>query len=170
VLLEDLADLGHGAVAVVGHRLDEKQCAGRAGALVHDLFVCRALDLARAALDGPMIVSLGIDCPFASAMALRRRGLPPGSPPPMRAATVSSLMSFVKSLPRFASRAPFLCLIVAHFEWPLMIDSLAVPTASASRKSGPPFSEERAVVVVSLAGLASGQDQKPDGQRERRSP
>jgi hypothetical protein len=21
-------------------------------------------------------------------------------------------------LPRFASRAPFLCLIVAHFEWP----------------------------------------------------
>jgi hypothetical protein len=24
----------------------------------------------------------------------------------------------VKILPRFASAAPFLCLIVAHFEWP----------------------------------------------------
>src|SRR3954453_7043735 len=53
-------------------------------------------------------------------MALRRRGLPVGSPPPMRAATVSSLMSLVKSLPRFASSAPFLCLIVAHFECPLI--------------------------------------------------
>src|SRR5882672_3584103 len=66
------------------------------------------------------MVSLGIDWPFASLMALRKRGLPVVSPPPIRAATVSSLMSLVKSLPRFASAAPFLCLIVAHFEWPLM--------------------------------------------------
>ena len=43
-----------------------------------------------------------------------------GSPPPPRAATVSSLMSRVKILPRFASSAPFLCLIDAHFEWPDM--------------------------------------------------
>src|SRR6516225_10242822 len=67
-----------------------------------------------------LIVSPGIDWPFASAIALRRRGLFPGSPPPIREATVISLMSFVKSLPRLASSAPFLCLIVAHFEWPLI--------------------------------------------------
>src|SRR3954469_11697389 len=67
-----------------------------------------------------LMVSLGIDPALASDTALRRRGLPDRSPPPMRAATVSSLMSLVKSLPRLASRAPFLCLIVAHFEWPLM--------------------------------------------------
>src|SRR6516225_9696779 len=67
-----------------------------------------------------LIVSPGIDWPFASAIALRRRGLFPGSPPPMRAATVISLISFVKSLPRLASSAPFLCLIVAHLEWPLI--------------------------------------------------
>jgi len=37
-------------------------------------------------------------------------------PPPRRAATVISLMSFVKIFPRFASFAPFLCLIVLHLE------------------------------------------------------
>ena len=43
-----------------------------------------------------------------------------GSPPPLRAATVSSLMRRVKILPRLASSAPFLCLIEAHLEWPDM--------------------------------------------------
>ena len=43
-----------------------------------------------------------------------------GSPPPSRAATVSSLMILVNSLPRLASAAPFLCLIDAHLEWPDM--------------------------------------------------
>src|SRR5690606_19116330 len=42
------------------------------------------------------------------------------SPPPMRAATVISLISLVNSLPRLASAAPFLCLMVCHLEWPLM--------------------------------------------------
>ena len=54
-------------------------------------------------------------------IAVRRRGLFIGSPPPMRAATVSSLINLVKSLPRLASSAPFLCLIVAHLEWPLIV-------------------------------------------------
>src|SRR3954467_2781422 len=71
--------------------------------------------------------------PLASEIALRRRGLPLGSPPPMRAATVSSLMSFVKSLPRLASSAPFLCLIVAHLEGPLM----GVPRAVIGRANRP---------------------------------
>src|SRR3954453_4667799 len=55
---------------------------------------------------------------FASRMALRRRALASGSPPPVRAATVISLINFVNSLPRLASSAPFLCLILCHFECP----------------------------------------------------
>src|SRR6266403_139374 len=55
---------------------------------------------------------------LASSIALRSRALPSGSPPPDRAATVISLMNFVNSLPRLASSAPFLCLILCHFECP----------------------------------------------------
>ena len=38
--------------------------------------------------------------------------------PPVRAATVISLINLVKTLPRLASNAPFLCLIVCHLECP----------------------------------------------------
>src|ERR1700683_2175221 len=66
-----------------------------------------------------LMLSFGMFSALAAAMALRRRGLPSGSPPDL-AAMVISLISWVKILPRFASSAPFLCLIVAHFEWPDM--------------------------------------------------
>src|SRR6185369_3680946 len=55
---------------------------------------------------------------LASRIALRRRALPSGSPPPVRAATVISLINFVNNLPRLASSAPFLCLILCHLECP----------------------------------------------------
>ena len=48
--------------------------------------------------------------------AVRNRGLALMSPPPMRAATVISLMSLVKSFPRRASLCAFLCLIELHLE------------------------------------------------------
>src|SRR6185369_6987023 len=64
------------------------------------------------------IVSLGMFPPLASRIALRKRALASGSPPPERAATVISLINFVNSLPRLASSAPFLCLILCHFECP----------------------------------------------------
>src|SRR5215831_3402527 len=65
------------------------------------------------------IVSFGMFAALASLTALRRRGFWFGSPPPpVRAAIVSSLISLVKSFPRFASSAPFLCLIECHFECP----------------------------------------------------
>src|SRR5258708_7890194 len=54
VLLEDLPNLGDRAVAVVRHRLDEKQRPLRPGALVDDLVVVDAFELARAALHGPV--------------------------------------------------------------------------------------------------------------------
>src|SRR5687767_13678250 len=66
------------------------------------------------------MLSAGMLTDFASAMIVRSRGLLSGSPPPFRAATVSSLMMRVKILPRFASAAPFLCLIECHLEWPDM--------------------------------------------------
>src|SRR4026209_2480945 len=64
--------------------------------------------------------SRGMLFALASAMIVRSRGFMPGSPPPLRAATVNSLMMRVKALPRLASAAPFLCLIVCHLEWPDM--------------------------------------------------
>jgi len=67
-----------------------------------------------------LMLSAGMLTDFASATIVRRRGLLSTSPPPLRAATVSSLMMRVKILPRFASAAPFLCLIVCHLEWPDM--------------------------------------------------
>src|SRR6476620_440843 len=67
-----------------------------------------------------LMLSAGLFTSFAAAMIVRRRGFMPGSPPPLRAATVSSLIRRVKTLPRLASAAPFLCLIVCHLEWPDM--------------------------------------------------
>src|SRR4030095_6993852 len=64
--------------------------------------------------------SRGILLALASATIVLSRGLMFGSPPPLRAATVNSLMMRVKALPRLASAAPFLCFIVCHFEWPDM--------------------------------------------------
>src|SRR5271154_5196326 len=68
-----------------------------------------------------LMLSAGMFSALAAAMAPRRCWLPLGSPPPpVLAAMVISLMRRVKILPRLASSAPFLCLIVAHFEWPDM--------------------------------------------------
>src|SRR6186713_2470919 len=66
------------------------------------------------------MLSDGMFTALASAMIVRNRGFMSTSPPPPRAATVSSLMRRVKTFPRLASAAPFLCLIVCHLEWPDM--------------------------------------------------
>src|SRR6201996_7080418 len=64
------------------------------------------------------ILSFGIDASRAFCTAVPRAGLPSMSPPPSRAATVIARASLEKSLPRFASAAPFLCLIDDHLECP----------------------------------------------------
>src|SRR6478672_13397057 len=64
--------------------------------------------------------SFGTELFFAFCIASYRVGLPVGSAPPVRAATSTFLISLAKSLPRRASTTAFLCLVVAHFEWPLM--------------------------------------------------
>src|SRR6185312_7162697 len=66
------------------------------------------------------ILSLGTEVFFAFWMASYSVGLPAGSPPPVRAATSMFLISLAKFLPRRASMIAFLCLVVAHLEWPLM--------------------------------------------------
>src|SRR5947199_9417566 len=81
-----------------------------------------------------LMFSAGMLAAFASAMIVRRRGFMSGSPPPARAATVNSLMMRVKTRPRLASSAPFLCLIEAHFEWP---DMVILPEESSDCTSGP---------------------------------
>src|SRR5262245_57817839 len=68
------------------------------------------------------MLSDGMFSAFAACTAVRRRGFFSGSPPDL-AAMVISLISRVKILPRLASRAPFLCLIVAHLLWP----DIAIP-------------------------------------------
>src|SRR5213595_158657 len=72
------------------------------------------------------MLSFGMLFAFASATAARRRGLASASPPPIRAAMVISLMMRVKTLPRLASAAPFLCLMVLHLLWPDMGDAPSV--------------------------------------------
>src|SRR5467141_5447418 len=85
---------------------------------------------------------------FAARIAVRRRGLVFGSPPPMRAAMLISRMILVKTRPRFASVAPFLCLIVAHFECPDMTHPrLFHVTAAWPRSSMEEFLRRRAVSV-----------------------
>src|SRR3954447_22396603 len=64
------------------------------------------------------MLSLGTDDFLAFWMASYSVGLPPGSPPPVRAATSMFLMSLANILPRFASTTAFLCFVVAHLEWP----------------------------------------------------
>src|SRR5262249_23880787 len=66
------------------------------------------------------MLSLGTEFFLAFWMASYSVGLPPGSPPPTRAATSMFLINRAKFLPRRASITAFLCLVVAHLEWPLM--------------------------------------------------
>ena len=117
VLGEGVADLGAGAVAVVGQRLDEDRDAAGAVALVDDGLERSAsapspvpLAIARSML------SLGIEASLAFWTASASAGLPSRSPPPSFAATVIARASLVKSLPRRESTIAFLCLIPAHLE------------------------------------------------------
>src|SRR5215468_8526763 len=66
------------------------------------------------------MLSLGIEYDFAFSTAFWSARLLAGSPPPSFAATMIARESLEKSLPRFASAAPFLCLIDDHLLCPDM--------------------------------------------------
>src|ERR1700690_8629 len=86
------------------------------------------------------MLSLGIFSLFAESMAVRRRGLVMGSAPPVRAAMVNSRIILVKILPRLASVAAFLCLIVAHLECPDIDEPFKGSMAGAAIKLLPRYS------------------------------
>src|SRR5689334_14721653 len=64
------------------------------------------------------MLSFGMEYDRAFSIAFCSARLPPGSGPPSFAATMIARDSFEKSLPRFASAAPFLCLIEDHLLCP----------------------------------------------------
>src|SRR5215210_4932160 len=76
------------------------------------------------------MLSFGIEASRAFWTAVASVGLPSGSPPPSRAATVIARASLVNCLPRLASVAAFLCLIADHLECPDMALILGRSAAS----------------------------------------
>src|SRR5919198_3474728 len=64
------------------------------------------------------MLSFGMEYERAFSIAFCSARLPPGSGPPSLAATMIARESFEKSFPRFASAAPFLCLIDDHLLCP----------------------------------------------------
>src|SRR6266536_3250603 len=64
------------------------------------------------------MLSFGIEAARALSIAFWSARFPAGSGPPSFAATISARVSFVNSCPRFASAAPFLCLIDDHLLCP----------------------------------------------------
>src|SRR5215204_4098378 len=70
------------------------------------------------------MLSFGIELSRAFWIAVARVALASGSGPPSLAATMIARESLEKSLPRFASAAPFLCLMLDHLLCP---DNLCLP-------------------------------------------
>src|SRR5512133_2573371 len=64
------------------------------------------------------MLSFGIEAARALSIAFWSARLPAGSGPPSFAATIRARVSFVKSWPRLASAAPFLCLMDDHLLCP----------------------------------------------------
>src|SRR5580704_11157333 len=98
------------------------------------------------------ILSFGMFSFLPARIAVRRRGLELGSPPPMRAAMVISRITLVNARPRLASVAAFLCLMVAHLECP-DIARLALELAENCRAK-PSEEVGRAAPLLCLASLA----------------
>src|SRR5438270_12008839 len=70
------------------------------------------------------MLSFGIEYERAFSTAFCSARFAAGSPPPSFAATMIARESFENSLPRFASAAPFLCLIDDHLLCPDKCDLL----------------------------------------------
>src|SRR6187200_1719864 len=80
------------------------------------------------------MLSFGIELSRAFWIAVARVALASGSGPPSRAATMIARESLEKSLPRFASAAPFLCLMLDHLLCPdmrLLPDEVEKPLVDA---------------------------------------
>src|SRR5947209_13838800 len=104
------------------------------------------------------MLSFGMEYDFAFSIAFCSARLPDGSPPPSFAATMIARESFEKSLPRFASAAPFLCLMDDHLLCP---DTRRLP-----------YLVEKKLVDPRVVGQLrmKGGDEEPAVAREHRVP
>src|SRR2546423_15486889 len=84
------------------------------------------------------MLSFGIEYERAFSIAFWSARLAAGSAPPSRAATMIARVSFEKSLPRFASAAPFLCLIDDHLLCPDIHAPVTARRCSRGGAPGPP--------------------------------
>src|SRR5689334_13827142 len=101
-------------------------------------------------------------------MASNSVGLPAGSPPPVRAATSTFLISLANILPRLASMTAFLCLVVAHFEWPDMDDLRSNPRlGSGNGRTGLPKPPSLPRRAASTPTASTGDDQTKIKPRQR---
>ena len=116
------------------------------------------------------MLSLGMLAARALSITRRSRGLPFGSPPPIRAAVAISRISLVKTLPRLASMAPFLRRIVAHLEWPDMSHGVSTggpfrPTPACQKPFSfarfGPQAPARSADTGAWEGLGSGPRRSP---------
>src|SRR4051812_48782181 len=87
--------------------------------------------------------SFGMFASRAASTADLSRALCSGSPPPLRAATVTSRMSLVKSTPLVAPIASFLRLIFVHRLWPDMKTPDPAPDAGAFQLARAPRRRQR---------------------------
>src|SRR5712691_10374937 len=83
------------------------------------------------------MLSFGIEYDLAFSIAFWSARLAAGSAPPSFAATMIARDSFEKSLPRFASAAPFLCLMLDHLLCPDTLLLPHVPHRAATRSAEP---------------------------------
>src|SRR5512133_2753136 len=102
------------------------------------------------------MLSFGIEYERAFSIAFWRARFAAGSGPPSRAATMIARASFEKSLPRFASAAPFLCLIELHLLCP---DIRLLPDEVEE-----PFVHPR---IVGQLGVEGGNDHAALPQQDR---
>src|SRR5438477_12909515 len=90
------------------------------------------------------MLSFGMLCARATWIALRKRGLPLGSPPPVFAEMVISFDNLLKILPRLASIAPLNRLTFDHLLCPaihadpvqLLIETLRIFRTTPRRENG----------------------------------
>ena len=82
------------------------------------------------------MLSFGIDAARAFSIAFWSARFEAGSGPPSFAATISARVSFVKSCPRLASAAPFLCLIDDHLLCPDIDANSTGPSFQPVREIG----------------------------------
>src|SRR5579859_3106633 len=104
------------------------------------------------------MLSFGIDAALAFSIAFWSARFPAGSGPPSFAATISARVSLEKSLPRFASAAPFLCLIDDHL--------LCPDTLHLSHKVQEPLVDARVVGQLRV----EGGDEEPSVARQHGMP